>query len=41
MGMVLGTWYIYLLGRKPLDVVGSLQSKFIRMVQLPDQKHGL
>ena len=36
MGMVLETWYSYLLGRKPLDVVESLQSKLIWMVQLPD-----
>ena len=27
MTMVLGTWYNYLLGRKPLDVVGFLQLK--------------
>ena len=33
-----GTWNLvyYLLGRKSLDVVGSLQSKLIRMIQLPD-----
>ena len=33
-----GTWNLvhYLLGRKSLDVVGSLQSKLIQMVQLPD-----
>ena len=34
MGMILRVWYSYLLGRKSLDVVGSLQSKLIRMVQL-------
>ena len=36
MGMILGTWYSYLLERKQLDVAKSLQSKLIRMVQLPD-----
>ena len=36
MGMVLRTLYIYLLGRKSLDVAGSLQSKLIQMIQLPD-----
>ena len=32
MGTVFGTWYSSLLGRKPLDVAGSLLSKLIRMV---------
>ena len=34
MIMVLGTWYSYLLGRKPLDAVGFLQLNLILMVQL-------
>ena len=29
-----GTWYSYLLGRKPLDSVGFLQLKLILMVPL-------
>ena len=41
MGMVLGTWYVYLLERKSLDVIESLQSKLIWMVQLLDWKHDL
>ena len=32
MTMVLGTWYSYLQGRKPLDVVEFLQLKLILMV---------
>ena len=34
MTMELRTWYNYLLGRKPLDVVGCLQLELILMVML-------
>ena len=36
MRIVLGTWYSYLLERKPFDVTGFLHLKLILMVLLLD-----
>ena len=36
MEMVPGTWYNYLLGRKPVDVAKFLQLRLILMISLLD-----